>query len=349
MNLGFRLSNLIPAGNSIYCNPSPNSTSSTRMVRAAFEKETVQTLIVERDRLISEAKCLKTSIKLVDKEFRLKYDIFFTMLDAVAINKLEACSNNQCFYCGKIPKPNIRAGRRDSFEPVTQEAAHVKVYKYGISCLHSWLRVFAWFCNLAYKSEVKKWAGPRNVWAPRKKVIDAALERKFNMHMNKPKQRSGDSITGNVARDCFSRSQDFAEATGLRLDLIDNFLLILVLLNTKSAVDVDKFEKLCDETSRLIETHYGWACISPYVHRILEHGPAIMREFPVPLGVLSEEPSECSHKVIRKGREEHARKLSRAFNNRDMAVFVNTQSDPLLHDNAPKTKHLSEKASDYLL
>ena len=109
-----------------------------------------------------------------------------------------------------------------------------------------------------------------------------------------------------------------------------------------------KFEKLCDETSRLIKTHYSWARMSPYVHRILDHSPDIMRDFPVPIGVLSEEPSECAHKVIREGREGNSRKFSRESNNRDMAVYVNYQSDPLLHDDVPKTKHLSAKASEYL-
>ena len=99
-------------------------------------------------------------------------------------------------------------------------------------------------CNLTYKSEVKRWNGPKNVWAERKKEINAALEHKFTIRMNKPRQRSGNSIDGNTARKCLSKSNDFAEVTGLRLDLIDNFLLILVLLATKSVVDVDKFEKL---------------------------------------------------------------------------------------------------------
>ena len=128
---------LIPEGANIYTCPSTNSTSSTRMLRASYEKETTESLISERDRLVEDVKLLEDSIKLGNKTFRLKYEIFLTMLDGSAIIKLEACSTHHCFYCGRTKRTWEQAGRKPSFYSVTQLAPHIKFSNTAYpACMH---------------------------------------------------------------------------------------------------------------------------------------------------------------------------------------------------------------------
>ena len=47
------------------------------------------------------------------------------------------------------------------------------------------------------------------------------------------------------------------------------------------------------------------------IHKVLIHGADIMREFPHPIGHLTDEAQESRNKDLKKAREEHARKISR--------------------------------------
>lgn len=49
----------------------------------------------------------------------------------------------------------------------------------------------------------------------------------------------------------------------------------------------------------------------PTVYKILVHGIEFVKYYTLPIGMLSEEALEYTHKVIRKGRLDHTRKNSR--------------------------------------
>ena len=66
----------------------------------------------------------------------------------------------------------------------------------------------------------------------------------------------------------------------------------------------------------------------PSLHIILIHGSSIIKNTPLPIGKLSEEALETTHKVIRKFRKHHARTSSRLKTNEDVFKRLLINSDP---------------------
>ena len=65
----------------------------------------------------------------------------------------------------------------------------------------------------------------------------------------------------------------------------------------------------------------------PSVHRVLVHGADAMRQFPLPIGVYSEEPQESRQKHNRAYRSRHASKTSREDTMRDQVHYLLVSSD----------------------
>ncbi|KAG8179246.1 hypothetical protein JTE90_004074 [Oedothorax gibbosus] len=63
---------------------------------------------------------------------------------------------------------------------------------------------------------------------------------------------------------------------------------------------------------------YGWYKMSTTVHKLLIHGSDIMNSLPLPLGQLSEDVLEASHKLYKNLRLFHSRKTSRINTNTDI-------------------------------
>lgn len=66
------------------------------------------------------------------------------------------------------------------------------------------------------------------------------------------------------------------------------------------------------------------------VHKLLMHGPEIIKNAIVPIGMLSDDAQEANHKYFRGYRENFPRKFSRKANNRDILNNLLIHSDPLI-------------------
>ena len=66
------------------------------------------------------------------------------------------------------------------------------------------------------------------------------------------------------------------------------------------------------------------------------HGEAIILNFLIPIGQLSEEASEARNKEFRKYREEHTRKINRIATNEDLLHHLLTTSDPYISSQRAK-------------
>jgi hypothetical protein len=96
-------------------------------------------------------------------------------------------------------------------------------------------------------------------------------------------------------------------------------------------IDADKFALYCEEWEDLYydeEIGVSWFTKSPTVHKVIKHGPALIRAMPVPLGLCSEEPAEATNKDTRSYREHHARQDTREHNLEDVFLRQMHRSDP---------------------
>ena len=81
----------------------------------------------------------------------------------------------------------------------------------------------------------------------------------------------------------------------------------------------------------LILDSFPWASITPTLHKILAHSEELIRESNAGFGLkdFSEEGTESCNKLIRKYRENLARKNSFETNLMDIFVRLASQSDPI--------------------
>jgi hypothetical protein len=66
-------------------------------------------------------------------------------------------------------------------------------------------------------------------------------------------------------------------------------------------IDTEKFQAFIELWKDLFfdpDIGCSWYGPPPTLHRVLEHGPAIIEGLPIPLGLLSEEGAESNNKVI---------------------------------------------------
>ncbi|KAJ4425734.1 hypothetical protein ANN_27930 [Periplaneta americana] len=93
---------------------------------------------------------------------------------------------------------------------------------------------------------------------------------------------------------------------------------------------VEKFRAYAFETAQLFVRKYSWYVMPPTIHKILIHGPEIIRHAIVPIGQLSEEAQEARNKEFTKYREGFSRKVSRTKTNEDVPNVLLISSDPII-------------------
>lgn len=153
----------------------------------------------------------------------------------------------------------------------------------------------------------------------------------MGLHVDKPRQGSGNSNDGNTARRFFENYYCSSEITGVDEDLIKRFYVILQTLASGIAVNREKFGEYTRATAQLYVTKYMWYKMPSSVHKILIHGESIIRHFAVlPIGNLSEDAQESRNKDYKNIRLYHARKCSRSATNEDVFHGLLFTSDPYI-------------------
>lgn len=93
-------------------------------------------------------------------------------------------------------------------------------------------------------------------------------------------------------------------------------------------IDPRKFELLCKETLEIYTSNYNWYYMPATLHKILIHGPSIIENSILPVGMLAEEASEARNKHYKNYREFHSRGHSRKATMEDMYLRAMDTSDP---------------------
>ncbi|CAB3239315.1 unnamed protein product [Arctia plantaginis] len=315
------------SNNIIWQNPRPNSTRFCRMIRFSYKKET-------KEVIKSEVNIIKTQIsKLVPSQITIhginlicSHDLVFTMVDGKICSTLSQYDSTQkCYICGKPPK---------KINTDTTDAANEDMYSFGISPLHSWIRAYECLLHIAYKSDIKTWQArtkeDKESVASRKKHIQERFFAEMGLLVDMPKQSAGNTNDGNTARRFFRNSKLTADITGINLDLIKRFHVILEALSCELEIDPEKFKTYAKETKKLYLVHYSWYYMPCSIHKILDHSKEIIETCVLPLGQLAEEAQEANNKEYRRNREYFSRKMSRINTNRDVLNRFLIVSDPLL-------------------
>ena len=118
-------------------------------------------------------------------------------------------------------------------------------------------------------------------------------------------------------------------------------------------IDADKFEEFCLDTAKLYVQKYNWYYMPQSLHRLLIHGASVIRNFNLPIGILSEEAQEAKNKEFKKFRESFTRKISRIKTNEDLMRRLLCSSDPLINSlrkiDRPTKTELPEESKNLII
>lgn len=312
-------------------NKSPSSIRFCRVISIEFIKESKAVNVAKfkyfQDQ-IDNLNC--TVIELSNgKTVTVKHELHMTQVDGKVVSHVtETSSFQRCSTCNAAPSQmnDLKNLKNGVFEP------DLTTYRFGLSILHSWLRCLDCILHIGYNKDFGKWQARKEnkeLQKSRKKEIQRSFENLFNIRIDQPLAGgSGNSNTGNVARQAFSSPELFSEATGVDLNLIRRMRTVLITISCFKKINVDKFSKFCLETAKLFIDLYPWYNMPASLHRLLIHGPEIIASFDLPIGFYSEEGAEARNKYFRSDRLHHARKDSRAHTIEDVINKANESSDP---------------------
>lgn len=180
-----------------------------------------------------------------------------------------------------------------------------------------------------------------------KKRIQDEFKSELGLLIDVVKQGAGTTNDGNTARRFFSNPEITARVTGIDVNVIQRFHVILQVIASGEHVNITKYSDYC-ETAVLCtsEELYGWYYMPLSVHKLLIHGADIFKHFGMlPIGKLSEEASEARNKDFRNVREHHARKCSRTMMNEDILHNFLISSDPQITLLRPRLTKKATKLS----
>ena len=132
-----------------------------------------------------------------------------------------------------------------------------------------------------------------------------------------------------------------SEILGVPEKLVENLGTIWGAMACGFAIDLEPFEKICQETKSIYFESVGWYSMPPTLHKILEHGRQIIAECPVPFGLTNEEASEANNKVLRGLRLHHSRRTSWRNGIQDLFHRLMDISDPQIQEMARRNSSRS--------
>lgn len=334
-----------------WTNPRPSSSFYCRPIKFTFSKE-------NSDLVKSEECMMADNIKkLSNFQFNegvntiiVSYNLLFTMIDGSICNIVSETNSTQtCYICGAKPTDMNKLTILNR-QPSTEH------YRFGLSTLHLWIRSFEFLLHIAYNLPFKKWQA-RGVnaaeKAKRKSAIQAEFKNRMGLLVDRPRSISGSSNDGNTARKFFSDPELSASITGVDVNLIKKFSLILRILSCGKPINTETFKVLLSDTRNQFLALYNWYYMPISIHKLLIHGIDIISSFSLPIGQLSEEALEARHKEIRYNRLNHTRKCSRENSNKDLMNVLLITSDPfvtsLRKTNTKKKIPIDEEMCNYII
>lgn len=90
--------------------------------------------------------------------------------------------------------------------------------------------------------------------------------------MDVPKQGFGNTNDGNTARTFFANPNITKKNTGLNLELIMRFEVILRTLSCPYKINTVRYDEYVNNTARLYVQLYEWYPMPQAVHKVLIHG-----------------------------------------------------------------------------
>ena len=315
----------------VFTNQLYNSYDSCRPLRYWHSRETHDALVEETDRLKGEIATLHPYQYLPN--VRIHFQVINCMNDGKVLNIL---TNNDCTQrcplC-KLLERQYRNADQDDYEisPEDINLLCLSILHFGLRLFDNLLKIG---CSQSFKShtcvDINKPAFNRR----RDEIRDAFREEKgllidipkpgghgtsndgeFTkyLHLYNFKFKIFNFFAGNTVRRAFEDPEFLARQIGVSTELVTKLSNVWIALKVGLPLDADKFGQYCDGVKELYRHEVPWAKMNPATHRIIDHGALLLRVLPPGLNIsmLSEEPLESNHRIIKFDELHHARQMSR--------------------------------------
>ncbi|XP_075979633.1 uncharacterized protein LOC142978911 [Anticarsia gemmatalis] len=333
--------------NVLWQNPTPSSPRYCRPIRIRFLQESADITNQEIQYMNSKINALECT---ETQGAKISHTMLFTMVDGKVCNAAtHTTSTMKCYICGATSKEfNNLTKRRE---------VRAESLQFGLSILHARIRFFENLLHLSYKLPIKKWQlrqqADKDIVQQKKKEIQNKFRNEMGLIVDVPKANFGNSNDGNTSRRFFADHQLSASITGIDVNLMFRFKIILEALSSGHKINVEAFENYARETEELYVQLYEWHPMSPTIHKILRHGAQVISSALLPIGQLSEEAAEARNKHFRDYRLNYSRKFSRESCNLDVINRLLLTSDPLITglrtESKKKSKPFHKETLDLLL
>lgn len=338
----------------IWSNPQSGSARYCRVISFEYAKETDDKTRFEVNQIQSEIdELLPTVLEIDGTRIIVLHQMHLTMLDGKVVTAITATpSNASCAICKATPK------EMNDMQKLSKKSLVVENFKYGLSSLHAWIRCMECILHIAYRLEYKTWSArtdaKKESMTRAKERIQKEFRERVGLLVDYPRQGSGNSNDGNTARRFFRDPKLTSQITGVDIELIGRFAIILQTLACGIKIDSVKFKQYAKETVHIYLRSYDWFYMPSSVHKILIHGAEIIENFSlIPIGLLSEESQESRNKDVKHYRKFNTRKCNRIATNTDLIHKLLLSSDPYISSLRHKKKNtklqIDQAAKDMLI
>lgn len=313
----------------IWKNPRPSSTRFCRPIRIQLIKETTEVSKEEKQYIENQINNLVPSkVSCPVGDVSVTHKMALTMIDGKVCNAITSTASAQtCNICGATPK------KMNNIQVVSTRTVDQCNLQFGLSSLHAWIRFFELLLHISYRLPIQKWqirsVADKDLSSQRKKIIQNRFRSEMGLLIDMPiPGGSGTTNDGNTARQFFEHASTSSEITGIDLEVIKRFRVILQTISSGFAINVEAFAKYAHDTAELYVHKYNWYPMSASVHKVLVHGSDIIEHADLPIGELSEEAQEARNKDCKYYKEHNTRKSSRLLTNLDLLHMLLISSDP---------------------
>ncbi|KAG5682814.1 hypothetical protein PVAND_012140 [Polypedilum vanderplanki] len=287
-------------------------------------------LIIETEKNLQEQiaaiRSIDYPLQIGVRSVTIKPKFYMTLIDGKVFAILNDTSMQSCPICKRKPSQF----NNESVWNTNQ--TDKKALNYGISPLHLWIRLFECVLHTGYKKVGNNDRGGQTQEVKENKaIIQARFLNLFNMRVDFPNPKGGNSNTGNVARRAFADPELFAKCLGFEgeeVEIIRMLRNVLLCFSCQLPINTDKFREYCKAIFDLWMHLFPWFKMTPTLHKLLCHGEELIKASPLPLGMLTEEGAESKHKIYRSDGLHHARQSSRIKNLTDIFHRSLEFSDP---------------------
>jgi hypothetical protein len=260
------------------------------------------------------------------------------MIDAKVCNAAtHTASTMRCYICGETSKDYNNLSTKKEVTPETLQ--------FRLSVLHARIHLFESILHVAYKLPVQKWQlqseDEKATVNQRKLEIQEEFRTKMGLLVDIPKPGCGNTNDGNMSRRFFADPELAGAITGIDVNLIYHFKVILEVISIEHKINTEKYSKYATVTAEVYVRLYPWHPMTPTMHKILIHGAIAVENTLLPMGQLSEEAAEARNKYFRLYQQNFARKCSRVSCNLDVRNRLLLSSDPVIIGMrpVPRKKH----------